>query len=54
MSTLDQSKSRLSGFLPIEKPTIDIVPHPPKGIMNRIICIILTHAMLAMNFFLRK
>ena len=30
-STLDQSKSHPSGSLTIEKPTIDIVPHPPKG-----------------------
>ena len=30
-STLDQSESHPSGSLTIEKPTIDIVPHPPKG-----------------------
>ena len=36
MSTLDQSKSWLSGFLPIEKPTIDIVVHPPKGVLRKI------------------
>ena len=30
-STLDQSKSHPSDSLTIEKPTIDIVPHPPKG-----------------------
>ena len=35
-STLDKSESQPSGSLTIEKPTIDIVPHPPKGIMNRI------------------
>ena len=30
-STLDQSESHPNGSLTIEKPTIDIVPHPPKG-----------------------
>ena len=36
MRTLDQSKSKLSGFLPIKKPTIDIVVHPPKGVLRKI------------------
>ena len=31
LSTLDQLESHPNGFLTIEKPTIDIVPHPPKG-----------------------
>ena len=30
-STLVQTKSQPSGSITIEKPTIDIVPHPPKG-----------------------
>ena len=30
-STLDQSESHPSGSVTIEKPTIEIVPHPPKG-----------------------
>ena len=30
-STLDQSESQLNGSLTIEKPTIYIVPPPPKG-----------------------
>ena len=30
-STLDQLKSYPTGSLPIEKPNIDIVRHPPKG-----------------------
>ena len=34
-STLDQSKSQPSGSLSIDKPTIDIVPHPPKGDLCR-------------------
>ena len=34
-NTLDQSESYPSGSLPIEKPTIYIVPHPPKGVLRR-------------------
>ena len=34
-STLDQSESHPSDSLTIEKPTIDIVPHPPKGDLRR-------------------
>ena len=34
-STLDQSESQPSGSLIIEKPTINIVPHPPKGVLCR-------------------
>ena len=31
LSTLDQSESQLGSSFTIEKPAIDIVPHPPKG-----------------------
>ena len=34
-STLDQSESQPIGSLTIEKPTIGIVPHPPKGDLCR-------------------
>ena len=34
-STLDQLESQPSGSLTIEKPTIDIVPHSPKGDLCR-------------------
>ena len=34
-STLDQSKAQHSSSFTIEKPTIDIVPHPPKGDLRR-------------------
>ena len=34
-STLDQSESQPSGSLTIEKPTIEIVPHPTKGDLCR-------------------
>ena len=34
-SALDQSESYPNGSLTIEKPTIDIVPHPPKGDLCR-------------------
>ena len=34
-STLDQFESHPSGSLTIETPTIDIVPHPPKGDLCR-------------------
>ena len=34
-STMDQSESKPSDYLTIEKPTIDIVPHPPKGDLCR-------------------
>ena len=35
LSTFDQSESDPNGSLTIEKPTIDIVPHPPKGDLCR-------------------
>ena len=44
-STLDQSESHPNGSLTIEKPTIDIVPHPRKVIYVEQ-CIIIMHELL--------
>ena len=52
-SKLDQLKSQPSGSLTIEKPTIGIVPHPPKVIYVEH-CIILMHELLITQMLLRK
>ena len=40
-STLDQSESQPNGSLTIEKPPIDIVPRPPKAVLQKKLIILM-------------